>query len=296
MVPIDFWLLCAAPAVGQLVPPDAHVALCRDVVEEHRAGNPAATQEAIDALSAAGKPIAVELGAGDGQRCFRLPHRDAPLTLLESSFGEAGFGHRVWEAGIGLAIWLSLNPSRLHGKRVLELGSGVGIAGITAAGLGTDSVTLTDTDGVQRHLERNVEACCTAAAATALDWHACLDARFEPLGTFAIILASDCIYYERDAEVFQHGHTRPHTNARPPSSCSRARCAHATQALAAAVRCHLAPGGSALLLNRRGREGRAEEALLERLETGGLGRVHTRDLALVGNFGSTDLQLVSVQG
>jgi predicted nicotinamide N-methyase len=40
-------------------------------------------------------------------------------------------GLKLWEAGIVLARYLILNNKIFKNKRVLELGSGVGIAGIT---------------------------------------------------------------------------------------------------------------------------------------------------------------------
>lgn len=41
-------------------------------------------------------------------------------------------GLRLWEAGIILARYIVHNNSLFKGKKVLELGGGVGIAGFTA--------------------------------------------------------------------------------------------------------------------------------------------------------------------
>ena len=41
-------------------------------------------------------------------------------------------GFHLWEAGIVLSRYLIKNKERIKGKRILELGSGVGIGGITA--------------------------------------------------------------------------------------------------------------------------------------------------------------------
>ena len=64
--------------------------------------------------------------------------------MRETSFGGSGLGYAVWDAGVGLGIWLAMNSANVEGKRVLELGSGVGIGGITAALVGAQSVVLTD--------------------------------------------------------------------------------------------------------------------------------------------------------
>ena len=53
-----------------------------------------------------------------------------------------GLGYALWDAGVGLGIWLGLNRDKLAGKRILELGSGVGIAGVAAALVGAKSVVL----------------------------------------------------------------------------------------------------------------------------------------------------------
>ena len=46
------------------------------------------------------------------------------------------YGFLLWEAAIGLAQWLAEQPALVAGKRVLELGAGVGLAGLMAAALG----------------------------------------------------------------------------------------------------------------------------------------------------------------
>ena len=54
----------------------------------------------------------------------------------------AGLGYALWDAGVGLGIWLALNRDTVAGKRVLELGSGVGIGGVTAALVGAEAVSV----------------------------------------------------------------------------------------------------------------------------------------------------------
>ena len=54
----------------------------------------------------------------------------------------AGLGYALWDAGVGLGIWLALNRDKVAGKRVLELGSGVGIGGVTAALVGAEAVSV----------------------------------------------------------------------------------------------------------------------------------------------------------
>ena len=46
------------------------------------------------------------------------------------------YGFLLWESAIGLAQLLAEQPALVAGKRVLELGAGVGLAGLMAAALG----------------------------------------------------------------------------------------------------------------------------------------------------------------
>ena len=52
----------------------------------------------------------------------------------------------IWPAGRALATRLSAEPSLVRGRRVLELGTGLGIAGIAAADAGARHVVLSDID------------------------------------------------------------------------------------------------------------------------------------------------------
>jgi predicted nicotinamide N-methyase len=65
---------------------------------------------------------------------------------------------RLWEAGATLAEYLLRDPCLVKGKRVVELGAGVGLTGLVAAGCcGASSVCLTDyTDASLDNLRHNV--------------------------------------------------------------------------------------------------------------------------------------------
>ena len=52
----------------------------------------------------------------------------------------------IWPAGRALATRLSAEPDLVRGRRVLELGTGLGIAGIAAADAGARHVFLSDID------------------------------------------------------------------------------------------------------------------------------------------------------
>ncbi len=48
------------------------------------------------------------------------------------------YGFLLWESAVALAGWLAERPDQVAGKRVLELGAGVGLAGLMAQQLGAE--------------------------------------------------------------------------------------------------------------------------------------------------------------
>lgn len=234
--PINIWVLCAAAT-----PPAQDMQLCRDVLRAHRTRSEDALVAAVEAISGSGRGIAIEFDAPTSTRRFKLPGDDVSLSLQELTFGEGGYGHRVWEAGIALAIACSLQEKRAPSGdmtgaplRMLELGSGVGVAGIAAARAAGDSALLTLTDGghetrgpVERsllgNLRRNAALNGVPATVAALDWHACLESGFAPVGKYDRVLASDCIYHKHDGAHISHlgalyeclAHATPHAMRAP---------------------------------------------------------------------------------
>ncbi|MCB0082570.1 MAG: hypothetical protein KDE47_16630, partial [Caldilineaceae bacterium] len=46
------------------------------------------------------------------------------------------YGFLLWESAVALADWLAARPHLVHGRQVLKLGAGVGLAGLLAQQLG----------------------------------------------------------------------------------------------------------------------------------------------------------------
>ncbi|XP_011499833.1 PREDICTED: protein-lysine methyltransferase METTL21D-like [Ceratosolen solmsi marchali] len=107
----------------------------------------------------------------------------------------------IWDAALVLAKYLDLisqNSKWLQGKQVLELGAGLGCAGLTASCLGAH-VVLTDLESVVPMLKKNIIAnekqwrgSGGTAKAQILEWGKKIDLDFKP----EIVLLTDCIYYE----------------------------------------------------------------------------------------------------
>ena len=148
-------------------------------VSSLRAGDSVAAERGLDALLA--RPIAIEFepaGNNDGgtvvelsdgllaeelsasgPRLFLVPdssHGEKGRALArvgEVDYSDGGLGSRVWDASVGLSIWLCRNAHLVEGKQVLELGSGVGLSGICAALAGAAAVTLSDTQVAEAETE-----------------------------------------------------------------------------------------------------------------------------------------------
>lgn len=91
----------------------------------------------------------------------------------------------------------------VQSKKVLELGCGTGIVGITAACLGASAV-LTDTQAVVQHAQRNVDrnvSCINdgqgSAKCAALDWEASLNSSLL-LRPYDVVVGADLIYAAKD--------------------------------------------------------------------------------------------------
>ncbi|PRW45241.1 hypothetical protein C2E21_6339 [Chlorella sorokiniana] len=130
----------------------------------------------------------------------------------------SNLGTTVWDASIVLAKYIEKNSRRgdfsrpkVRGKRALELGAGMGLAGMALALLGAE-VVFTDIGDVLPLLRRNVEQNISPAAlklrdagwaasevgrtsVASLDWsdRSCY-ADFKP--PYDFILAADCVYSE----------------------------------------------------------------------------------------------------
>eukprot|EP00747_Dinoflagellata_sp_TGD_P170469 gnl/TRDRNA2_/TRDRNA2_202119_c0_seq1.p1 gnl/TRDRNA2_/TRDRNA2_202119_c0~~gnl/TRDRNA2_/TRDRNA2_202119_c0_seq1.p1 ORF type:complete len:246 (+),score=43.47 gnl/TRDRNA2_/TRDRNA2_202119_c0_seq1:116-853(+) len=124
-------------------------------------------------------------------------------------------GTSVWDAAIILAKLLEQQPKLLHGcsgeacvaPKVLDLGTGLGTAGLAAALLGAD-VVLTDMRSLAHTVEQSIELNSAAIAEAGgsarfapLDWSADPPDELPP-GSFDVLLAADPVWREEQAPVF----------------------------------------------------------------------------------------------
>jgi len=101
------------------------------------------------------------------------------------------FGLLLWASAVALATRLEQEPMLVAGKRVLELGAGVGFVGLVAAHLG-GTVTLSDYHPAalqlcQANAELNQISGVTITKGDWRDWP-------EALGGFDLIVGADILY------------------------------------------------------------------------------------------------------
>ncbi|GBG29721.1 Protein-lysine N-methyltransferase EEF2KMT [Hondaea fermentalgiana] len=128
---------------------------------------------------------------------------DVTCRVRVKDAGMNKVGHLPWEAGLMLAEWALQNPQKFHGKRILEVGAGTGVTGLTIANkLAPASVVLTDfgpdeldnlTASVQANSEHNPTGCAQVAP---FDWYNAERDVAELCATqpFDVLLAADCVY------------------------------------------------------------------------------------------------------
>ncbi len=120
---------------------------------------------------------------------FRPADLDPFFEGESFKLSEFPFWAKLWEASLVLADFVAtLEPP----KRILEIGAGLGVPGLTAAAFG-HQVTLTDYDDLPLNLiQRSAEANGLSVKIVTLDWLNPND-----LGQFDIILGAEVVYAGR---------------------------------------------------------------------------------------------------
>ncbi|ETN83218.1 hypothetical protein RB195_001104 [Necator americanus] len=118
---------------------------------------------------------------------------DENVTLDIHQELETDVGGVVWDSALVAAHYFIKHKTKYSGKKVLELGSGTGICGLTLAALAAD-VIITDLPPRLPLLEKNFEAnrsnCIGSVTIQALDWS---DPGAVP--DVDVLVLVDCVYY-----------------------------------------------------------------------------------------------------
>ncbi len=157
---------------------------------------PAEVQEVHRRLRSRFKLEWEEVGVGGRSFRFLTVNDLEPLIAGRDIFSNTldfPFWVKVWEAAVVLGLFMSRQPPEQVG-RCLELGAGLGVAGIVAAGFGHE-VVITDYKEEILDFPR-VSAAVNGVAGRVevarLDWTAPAD-----LGRFDTIIGSEILFHER---------------------------------------------------------------------------------------------------
>ena len=136
-----------------------------------------------------------------GETCCRELALGSVSVVVAEAPARLGIGGKLWDAALALVAHVgstSGNDECVHGKRVLELGSGVGAVGIGARLFGASRVVLTDIEDVVPLLEANIELNHVQdVTAVALDWFQDVPSAILS-ESFDLILASDVVYEKKN--------------------------------------------------------------------------------------------------
>ncbi|PKI34654.1 calmodulin-lysine N-methyltransferase [Punica granatum] len=155
--------------------------------------------------------------ARDAVVCYTLPAHGSPKLFLTQRLENRGDLHdfeicnqynidntglvRLWPSEEVLAYYCLSTAEIFCSKRVIELGSGYGLAGLViAAASEASEVMITDgnpqvVDYIQQSIEVNSRAFgCTRVKSMMLHWNQM--ELSSSLGTFDVIIASDCTFFK----------------------------------------------------------------------------------------------------
>uniref|UniRef100_A0A3P8VN41 Eukaryotic elongation factor 2 lysine methyltransferase n=1 Tax=Cynoglossus semilaevis TaxID=244447 RepID=A0A3P8VN41_CYNSE len=152
--------------------------------------------------------LAEVLGPEDANECYKnylLPHGGA-VTLLENTalISQGTTGLVTWEAGLYLAEWALDHREVFTGRTVLELGSGMGVTGITVCRCcSPSSLVFSDYNpSVLQKLRTNVGVnglsnATPVVSVEQLDWTSATEEQLQKIGA-DVVIAADVTY---DPEV-----------------------------------------------------------------------------------------------
>lgn len=173
-------------------------------------------------------------GPSEAERRFQLKiaSKVEHFVVHELPFSEGKLGGHLWDGGILMSAWCASHPELFENHKVLELGSGIGLLGLTLCRAHRATVVLSDFGEAEiaaperlvpprllENLRQNVAINdISNAEVRHIDWHDYLDDPGE-VERFQRLVAADVVYYSSDVP-----------------------------ALAATIGAHLSPKGQAFVL------------------------------------------------
>lgn len=141
--------------------------------------------------------VSVEVVVGSREWHLTAVQNQDALVDMAEDLEYLPYGFLLWESAVGLARHLTMRPELVAGKRILELGCGVGLPGLVAQSLG-GLVTQTDHQPGVLELARKNAAMNSATGIQQFvaDWR-----DWKITDRYDVIIGAD-ILYERGMHFF----------------------------------------------------------------------------------------------
>lgn len=132
---------------------------------------------------------------------------DVKIIIQEVKCNKGKLGSQCWMSSIAFAIWCQ-HTEHLNNtapKSILELGSGVGLAGISLASLPSSlnySISMTEyidtlTDVISKNISSNNTLLSSIPKVSTLDW----DKHIDNNSKYDYVIACDCVYKEDSSSL-----------------------------------------------------------------------------------------------
>lgn len=132
--------------------------------------------------------VALKIGDRDWA-IWCVEDQDVLLSLV-SNAGDAPYGLLLWESAVALAQELEQHPHLVAGRRVLELGTGVGLPGLVARSLGAHVYQTDKAEDALRVAARNErENGLSGVERFVADW-----THWTHTGRYDVIIGADILY------------------------------------------------------------------------------------------------------
>ncbi|KAL6042922.1 Methyltransferase-like protein 21A [Balamuthia mandrillaris] len=150
------------------------------------------------------------------QRTYELPQLGTSLVIQEDP--EGGVAGSVWDACYDLLNYIAsesaFQSSNIHGKKVVELGAGTGIASIIFALLGAEVISTDRKEALevlQLNMELNTDPSKHSIRVAELNWGEGKEEQYKPVD---YLVVSECIYNLKYGDALLSSMTalsNPHT-------------------------------------------------------------------------------------
>ncbi|CAH1803050.1 unnamed protein product [Owenia fusiformis] len=123
--------------------------------------------------------------------------------VIKQKWGQLGVAAVVWDAAVVLCEYLEKHRNMLEDKTVIELGAGMGLAGMVAGLLGVGRIDITDReivlDDLRQNIQENVhnQVSLKTIQVKALDWSHDLENFTDH---YDLVIGADIVYIEETFE------------------------------------------------------------------------------------------------